>query len=246
MPRPRRSDSSPPKSRPPVVLITAGPTREHLDDVRFLSNGSTGRMGIALAEVALRAGCHVRLVLGPTELEPPPGAQTALVTSAGEMLAAARSAARDADLVFFSAAPADWAPVRRVRGKPPKSAHGLTLRLRPTPDIAATLARTKGRRVHVGFALESGRADSGTGEGSRSGLARALTKLVAKRFDAVVLNSPANLGRGGGLALWITTPSIRPAPRIPVVDVESLPTTTKQALARAIFQRALRLCQGPA
>ena len=235
MPRPSRS-----KSRPPVVLITAGPTREHLDDVRFLSNGSTGRMGIALAEVALRTGCRVRLVLGPTELEPPLGAQTTLVTSAREMLAAARHAARGADLVIFSAAPADWAPARRARGKPPKSARGLTLRLRPTPDIAATLARTKGRRVHVGFALESG-----AGEGGRSDLARALRKLVAKRFDAVVLNSPANLGRGGGLALWITTPDLRPAPRLPVVDVESLPTTTKQALARAIFQRALRLCQGP-
>jgi phosphopantothenoylcysteine decarboxylase/phosphopantothenate--cysteine ligase len=217
--------------RPPVVLVTAGPTREHLDDVRFLSNGSTGRMGIALAEAALRAGCRVRLVLGPTELEPPPGVTTTRVTSAREMLAATRSAARGADIVIFSAAPADWAPARRARGKPPKGSRGLTLRLVPTPDIAAALARTKGKRIHVGFALESGAGE----------LARALAKLVAKRFDAVVLNSPANLGRGGGLALWITTPGLDPAPRIPVADVESLPTTRKDVLARAILARTFAL-----
>jgi phosphopantothenoylcysteine decarboxylase/phosphopantothenate--cysteine ligase len=220
--------------RRPVVLITAGPTREHLDDVRFLSNGSTGRMGVALAEAALAGGCRVRLVLGPSELKPPAGAETTRVTTAREMLVAARRGARGADLALFSAAPADWAPARRARGKPPKAAQGRTLRLIPTPDIAATLGRTKGRRVHVGFALES---DPGA-------LARALAKLVAKRFDAIVLNSPANLGRGGGLALWITTPDLTPAPRIPVADVESLPTSTKLALAQAILKRALGLLRG--
>src|SRR5262245_24165835 len=102
------------------VVVTAGPTREHLDDVRFLSNGSTGAMGIELARAARARGADVTLVLGPTHLAPPPGVRTVRVTTTDEMLAAARRAAARADLVFFAAAPADWRPAQRRAGKPAK------------------------------------------------------------------------------------------------------------------------------
>lgn len=174
------------------VVITAGPTREFLDDVRFLSNASTGRMGVALARAAARSGHDVTLVLGPTALAAPPRVTTRRVVSTREMLAAAREAVRDADLVFFAAAPSDWTPRRRRRGKPAREGGGFALELVATPDIAAALARGKGRRVHVGFALEVG-----------GGERRARAKLTRKRFDAIVLNSPANFGEGGGDAYWI-------------------------------------------
>jgi len=219
----------------PRVVVTAGPSREHLDDVRFLSNGSTGRMGIELAREALRLGCDVTLLLGPTELAPPPRATTHRFVSTDDLLASARRAVEGAALVIFSAAPADWKPARRLAGKPPKASGAASLRLRPTPDVAALLGRSKGRRVHVGFALESG----------PTGLARALGKLDRKRFDAIVLNSPENLGRGGGLALWLEPRDLRARLRTPLVDVEPLPSRTKRTLARAILARALALLHAP-
>lgn len=215
-----------PRTARRILLVTAGPTREHLDDVRFLSNGATGRLGILLAGLARRRGWRVRLVLGPTELAPPRGVEVTRVTSAAQMLRAARVAARGADLAIFSAAPADWRPRRRLPGKPPKGRGPARLDLVATPDIAATLGRTKGRRLHVGFALEEG----------LEALPRALGKLVRKRFDALVLNTPENLGHGGGLALWI-----QPQPlglHLPVADLEPLPTQPKARLARALLERA--------
>lgn len=197
--------------------MTAGPTREHLDDVRFLSNGSTGAMGIELARAARAKGADVTLVLGPTHLAPPPGVRTVHVTTTDEMLAATRRAAGRADLVFFAAAPADWKPALRNPGKPGKG-RARSLHLTPTPDIAALLGRSKGRRVHVGFALEAG----------PGGEARARRKLFAKRFDAIVLNSPANLGRGGGRAAWIA----QGRKSVP------LATFSKVALARRVYSLA--------
>ena len=132
------------RSRLLRVLVTAGPTREHLDDVRFLSNGSTGRMGIELAREARRRGARVVLLLGPTDLKPPPGVRTQRVVSTADLLRAARAAAPAADVIVFAAAPADWAPARRLRGKPSKHARGGRLSLVETPDVAATLSRTKG------------------------------------------------------------------------------------------------------
>ena len=216
-PSPRGPRSSRRRRR---IVITAGPTREYLDAVRFLSNASTGRMGVDLARAAVRRGHEVTLVLGPTPLPAPRHVRTVRVVSTGDMLRAAREAVREADLVFFAAAPSDWAPRRRRRGKPAREGGAFSLELVPTPDIAATLARGKGRRIHVGFALEV------TG-----GERRARAKQARKRFDAIVLNSPANFGEGGGEVRWIEAED---APRL-------LEASSKARLATQILGLALAL-----
>ena len=209
-----------PTLRGRTVVITAGPTREHLDDIRFLSNASTGRMGYELARSARRRGATVILVLGPTALPPLEGIRTVDVTSTDDLLRATRAAAQDADLVIFAAAPADWKPANRRRGKPKREGGDVHLTLRSTPDVAATLGRRKQGRVHVGFALEVA-----------GGPARARRKLARKNLDAIVLNSPANLGAGGGDATWIPADGAS----------EPLPTDSKARMARAVLDRAAAL-----
>ena len=145
-----------PRSRPHVV-VTAGPTREHIDPVRFLSNESSGRMGFAIAEQAVRAGCRVTLIAGPVELPTPKGVRRIDVVSAREMLAALRKAFSGADILFMAAAVADYRPRRRLTGKWKKSEQGggdAVLELVENPDLLATVARSKGERLVVGFALE--------------------------------------------------------------------------------------------
>lgn len=171
-----------------TVLITAGPTREHLDDVRFLSNASTGRMGYAMAGAAHGAGHRVILVSGPSSLVPPVGVVTEHVESALEMAAAVERHIGDADVVFGVAAVADARPAERHAGKPAKSAGRSTLTLVANPDIIATAAAAPGRRAVVGFALES---EDGGLEGA---LLRARGKLQRKRLDAIAVNLPAALG----------------------------------------------------
>ena len=205
------------------VVVTAGPTREPIDAVRFLSNASTGRMGVELARGARRRGARVTLVAGPCELPGTPGVDVVRVGTAREMLAATRRAARTADVVVFAAAPADVRPARARRGKTPKAALPRSLPLVVNPDVAAILGRSKGRRLHVGFALEVG-----------EGRSRALEKLRAKRFDAIVLNGPENVGRGGGVAVWIA----------PGEPPRRLPTGDKAATARAILDRTEALLAG--
>jgi phosphopantothenoylcysteine decarboxylase/phosphopantothenate--cysteine ligase len=166
-----------------AILITAGPTREYLDDVRFLSNGSSGRMGFALATAALAVGHQPTLVLGPTELTPPAGVAVVRVVSALEMQAAAERAFAAADVAIAAAAVSDWRPAQRAPGKPPKPAGGgQTLELVANPDIVAGLAAGKGRRVVAGFGLESAAA------GMPAAIARGRRKLVAKGLDLVVVN----------------------------------------------------------
>ena len=166
------------------ILITAGPTREHFDSVRFVSNGSSGRMGFALARAARRRGHEVVLVKGPVDLPPPSGVRTIDVVSAADMLAACRREHPRCDAAIFAAAVCDYRPARRAARKPAKRRGGMTLRLIPTPDIAAALGRAKGRRIHLGFALED-----------HDARAHARTKLENKRFDAIVLNQPTAIGR---------------------------------------------------
>ena len=174
------------------ILITAGPTREYLDDVRFLGNGSSGRMGCALAAAALAAGHAVTLVLGPVEVQPPAGANVVPVVSALEMQAAADRAFDQADIAIAAAAVADWRPAERLPGKPRRGAESVSLRLVPNPDIVAGLAARKGRRVVIGFALESASA------GMAAAIERGREKLQRKHLDAVVVNLHDTIGREAG------------------------------------------------
>jgi phosphopantothenoylcysteine decarboxylase/phosphopantothenate--cysteine ligase len=169
------------------ILITAGPTREHWDDVRFLSSGATGRLGIEIARAAADAGHESVLVLGPTHLEAPalPVVRVEPVVSARDMLAACLEHWPTCHALVATAAVADFRPAERHRGKRAKSGDGATLRLERNPDVLATLAADKGDRRVLGFALQ---VDDG------EHLARA--KLVAKHLDGIVLDGPAALGVG--------------------------------------------------
>ena len=172
------------------VLVTAGPTYEPLDPVRFLGNRSTGKMGYALAEAFAAAGAIVTLVSGPTALPNPnnPAIHTVRVETAAEMFAAVQAVAAKADVWVFAAAVADYRPAQVATEKIKKSGDTLTLELVKNVDIAATLGKTKRpEQFAVGFALET------TDE-----LAHALEKLRRKNFDLIVLNSLRDQGAGFG------------------------------------------------
>jgi phosphopantothenoylcysteine decarboxylase/phosphopantothenate--cysteine ligase len=168
------------------VAITAGPTREAFDPIRFISNASTGATGIALAREAWRRGAEVTLILGPSALTPPFGVNCICVTTAQEMLDAALTHAAGADIVIASAAVADWRPAESSPAKRKKDRPMESARLESTPDVLATLSRRKRGAFLVGFAAE-------TEEHERN----AREKLLRKRLDAIVVNDVSG-GRGFG------------------------------------------------
>ena len=159
------------------ILITAGPTREYIDDVRFLSNASSGRMGYALAEAARRHNWQVTLVSGPVSLAPPTGVEVHRVTSALEMLETCLQVLPLVDGVIAVVAVADYRPASRHAGKLRRTQESLHLELVPNPDILAEIGRRKTRQWTVGFAVESDES-----------LARARSKLASKNCDAIVVN----------------------------------------------------------
>ena len=165
-------------------VVTAGPTREHLDPVRVITNPSSGRMGYALAEAARERGANVVLVTGPTELTPPAGLPTTHVETTEEMQHALQGLVATADALIMSAAPADYRPKTHADKKRPRSSGALTVELEATPDILGSLQRRKGMVV-VGFALETG-----------NGLANARAKLQNKALDFVILNDATEPGAG--------------------------------------------------
>ena len=160
------------------ILLTAGPTRAYIDDVRFLTNASSGRMAAAIAQAALAAGHQVTIVSGPVQLRYPTAARVIPVITTREMLDASLAELPSVEGVVAAAAPCDFEPVRRVAGKIPRQGDGLSLKLAPTPDVIATLARkSRPRQWFVAFALEPG-ADP----------RRAFQKIEAKRCDLIVVN----------------------------------------------------------
>ncbi|GGG58885.1 phosphopantothenoylcysteine decarboxylase [Hymenobacter glacieicola] len=170
------------------VLITAGPTYEPLDPVRFIGNHSTGKMGYALAETFAAAGAVVDLISGPTSLPDPASSSIRVqrVQTADEMYAAAAAVAAAADVWVFAAAVADYKPAQVAENKIKKAGDTLTLELVKNVDIAATLGKTKRpEQFSVGFALET-----------NNERAHALEKLQRKNFDLVVLNSLRDPGAG--------------------------------------------------
>lgn len=167
------------------VIVTAGPTREYIDPVRYLSNESSGTMGFAIARAARARGHRVTLVAGPVHQPTPEGVERVDVVSALEMLAALQERFPGADAVFMAAAVGDFRPKERLGGKWKKKEEGgagATLELVENPDLLATIARAKGDRLVVAFALET--AD---------GEARAARKLVRKNADFIVLNGASAL-----------------------------------------------------
>lgn len=160
------------------ILLTAGPTRAFIDDVRYLTNASSGRMAAALADAALDRGHEVTIVSGPVVVVYPERARVIPVVTTAEMLAASRAELPACDGVIAAAAPCDFEPAAKVAGKIPRAGDELTLTLRPTPDVIATLAReAPADRWFVAFALEPG-ADP----------RRAFEKIEAKRCDLIVVN----------------------------------------------------------
>lgn len=203
------------------VVVTAGPTREHVDPVRYLSNESSGRMGFEIARAARRLGDRVTLIAGPVALATPRGVERVDVVSARDMLAATRAAFAAADVLIMCAAVADWRPRRRRASKwraKDGGARAATLELVRNPDVLATVARAKGRRLVIGFALETG-----------GGLARARAKLRRKNADYVVLNGPSALGAERTSVTILG----RDGSRLDLVD------RTKRSVATAIVKLSL-------
>ena len=201
------------------ILITAGPTREHLDPVRFLSNRSTGKMGFAIAQAAAERGHNVTLITGPVSLPTPQGVARIDVTSACDMLAAVERALQNCDALVMSAAVADWRPEQTADAKLKKREMNPTLRLVPNPDILKTIMPQKGHRVIVGFAAETG---DPTAEAQR--------KLTAKGLDLIVANDVTMSGAGFAVETNVVTLISRDAPP------QALPLLSKIEVGRVLIQ----------
>jgi phosphopantothenoylcysteine decarboxylase/phosphopantothenate--cysteine ligase len=169
------------------VAITAGPTRESFDPVRFISNPSTGATGIALAREAALRGAEVTLILGPTQLDAPAGVRTIHIETAQQMLEAALQHAAGCDIVIASAAVSDWRPERTETQKVKKTDANLTVRMVRNPDVLAALGERKGGTFLVGFAAET-----------QDHEANAREKLAKKHLDVIVVNDVSQQ-RGWGL-----------------------------------------------
>jgi phosphopantothenoylcysteine decarboxylase/phosphopantothenate--cysteine ligase len=167
------------------ILVTAGPTRESLDPVRFLSNRSTGKMGYAVADAARDAGHETVLISGPVPLDAPSGVTVVSVVSADDMLMAVQDNLQWCDVLIMAAAVADWRPATVSAVKLKKSGMRSRLELERTPDILKTIMGDKGSRVFVGFAAETGNP-----------VAEAGRKLVAKGLDIIVANDVAEADSG--------------------------------------------------
>ena len=166
------------------ILITAGPTREYLDDVRYLSNASSGRMGYAIAEAITAAGHQAVLVSGPVMLTPPAGCEVHQVETTQDLLDTCNRLFIDCHGVIATAAVCDYRPRERFPGKLAKTGVSLELELVETADVLAELGVQKGNRWIVGFALES----------DEFAHINALRKLKQKNCDAIVLNRPTAIG----------------------------------------------------
>lgn len=167
------------------VVITAGPTREALDPVRYISNHSSGKMGYALAAAAAEAGASTTLISGPVNLTPPERVNVVQVISAQDMLSAALNAVEHADIFIAAAAVADYRPLTSADQKIKKSADTLSIALTKNPDIVATIAALENRPFTVGFAAETENLE-----------AFARKKLLAKKLDLVVANDVSNQAIG--------------------------------------------------
>jgi phosphopantothenoylcysteine decarboxylase/phosphopantothenate--cysteine ligase len=171
------------------VLITAGPTRESIDPVRYISNHSTGKMGYAIADYLHQQGATVHLVSGPVNIKSSLSSESITqVISAQQMLEATQKLTNEADIVIFTAAVSDYRSETIADQKMKKQSDAITIKLVPNPDIAYTLAQNKKpHQIYIGFALET-----------ENGIENAISKMKRKKFDIVVLNIQSESGVGFG------------------------------------------------
>jgi phosphopantothenoylcysteine decarboxylase/phosphopantothenate--cysteine ligase len=206
------------------VLVTAGPTREEIDPVRFISNYSSGKMGYAIARAARRRGAEVTLVTGPTSLDEPYGVTVTQVVSACGMLEAVLARATGSTIIIKAAAVADFRPAVRADVKIKKTTAPKTLELIKNPDILKELGRIEGERLLVGFAAETGDL-----------LKNAAKKLVGKNLDMVVANDISQSGAGFDVDTNIVKLLFRGG------RVEELPILGKDELADVILDRVVEM-----
>lgn len=207
-----------------TVLVTAGPTCEDIDPVRYLTNRSSGRMGYAVAEAALRRGARVILVSGPTALEPPPVALFESVRTTEEMRQAVGKHLAESSVIVKAAAVVDFQPARRERQKIKRVRGALTLELAPTADLLEEIGARKADRLLVGFAAET-----------ENVVENARAKLTAKNLDLVVANDVTRNGAGFDAETNIVTILTRDGREI------SLPKMSKFAVANRILDEVVRL-----
>jgi phosphopantothenoylcysteine decarboxylase/phosphopantothenate--cysteine ligase len=207
-----------------TILLTAGPTQEDLDPVRFISNKSSGRMGYAVAEAAAQRGAKVILVTGPTALDTPAGVTRVDVRTAAEMSHSVEEKFSEATIAIFAAAVADYRPAEAASQKIKKTACDITLRLEPNPDILAAAGRKKGHRLIVGFAAETDKV----AENARK-------KLTDKNADLIVANDVTAEGAGFDVDTNIVTLFARDGRDL------ALPKLTKREVAHRILDEVVRL-----
>jgi phosphopantothenoylcysteine decarboxylase / phosphopantothenate---cysteine ligase len=206
------------------LLITAGPNREPLDPVRYLSNRSSGKMGYALARAAIRRGAEVALISGPTELEPPAGARLTSITTAAEMRHAVLEEFSGCTALIMAAAVSDYHPVDFARKKIKRGEGPIELRLEPNPDILKEISARKNGKMLVGFAAETGEL-----------VANAAKKLKDKNLDMIVANNVSEAGAGFDVDTNVATILDRAG------TVRSLPLMSKDELAEQILDHLLVL-----
>ncbi|HXW18011.1 MAG TPA: bifunctional phosphopantothenoylcysteine decarboxylase/phosphopantothenate--cysteine ligase CoaBC [Candidatus Acidoferrales bacterium] len=207
-----------------TILVTAGPTAEDIDPVRFLTNRSSGKMGYSLAAAAQRRGAHVILVSGPTDLTVPEGVDWIPVRTTAEMRSAVVERAREASIVIKAAAVSDYRPVAPRHQKIKRGTDHLTIELEPTPDILSEIGREKGSRILIGFAAET----DNLAESARS-------KLARKGADMIVANDVTEEGAGFDTDTNIVTLFLRDGGEI------ALPKMPKAEVANRILDQALEL-----
>jgi len=205
-----------------TVLVTAGPTREKIDPVRYLTNRSSGRMGYAVAEAALRRGARVLLVSGPTAIAAPGGAELTRVETAEEMLAAVLKLLPESTVLIKTAAVADFRP-KAAAGQKIKRTSEMTLELEPTADILAEVARRKTSQVVVGFAAET-----------ENVLENARKKLASKSLDAIVVNDVSREGIGFDSDRNAVTIILHS-------EVIEVPETSKWEVAHRVLDQVVKL-----
>jgi len=206
-------------------LVTAGPTREAIDPVRFVSNPSTGRMGYEIAAAAARRGADVTLVTGPSHLQPPHGVRVTRVTTADEMHSACKKSASKMDFIIGAAAVADYAPTVAAESKIKKTDRAITIELEPTKDILADIgAKKKKGQVIVGFAMET---DNLTRNAKK--------KLREKNLDLIVANDVT--APGSGFAVETNVAALIDGS----AKVDQLPLLAKRQVAERIIDRVVAL-----